>query len=101
MAGSVPEPEAVPAALPELLQRMGAARQVSAGDARSLVVAGGATPVPPRSEEEVLRWVAAEYGVEFSTLDGAEPDPQVLSLFPTRVLLKNELPPLRRPNPTV
>jgi type II secretion system protein E len=100
MTVSVPEPESVPAELPELLQRMVAARQVSAGDARSLVGAtgAGATSVPVRSEEEVLRWVAAEYGVEFSTLDGAEPDRQVLSLFPARVLLKEELLPLRRTN---
>jgi len=54
-----------------------------------------------RSEEEVLRWLAGEYGLTFTTLDDIEPDRQLLSLFPARLLLKEELLPLRRLNGTV
>jgi general secretion pathway protein E/type IV pilus assembly protein PilB len=84
--------------LPELLLKMVAARQLSPGDA--LIVGqqvdfnGGGQG----KEEAVLRWVAGEYGVEFSTLDAVEPDKQVISLFPARILLKDELLPLRRVN---
>ncbi|HAV63012.1 MAG TPA: general secretion pathway protein GspE, partial [Verrucomicrobiales bacterium] len=42
--------------------------------------------------------LAGEYGVEFTALDEIEPDKQVLSLFPARLLLKEELLPLRRVN---
>src|SRR6185436_528690 len=37
-----------------------------------------------------------EYGVGFAKLDEIEPDKQVLSLFPARLLLRDELLPLRR-----
>lgn len=88
-------------ALPEPLHKMVEARQLSAADAgewRGRWDSGeGAGP----GEEEVLRWVAREYGVEFTTLDGVEPDKQVLSLFPARLLLKDELLPLRRVNGSV
>ena len=82
----------------ELLERMVAARQLSASDARSLTRQGNAAV---RSEEEVLRWLAGEYGLAFTTLDDVEPDKEVLSLFPARILLKDELLPLRRTNGTV
>ena len=81
-------------ALPELLDRMIAARQLTAGDARSFLrqhPAGEAL-----AEEAVLRWLAREYGVPFAKLDELEPDKQVLSLFPARLLLRDELLPLRR-----
>lgn len=78
----------------ELLERMVAARQLSATDARALGEA------PPRgvgpTEDQVLRWLAAEYGLPFTTLDELEPDKELLSLFPARMLLKAELLPLRR-----
>jgi len=48
------------------------------------------------SEEEILRWLAAEYGLGYTTLEDAEPDRQLLSLFPARILLKEELLPLQR-----
>jgi len=82
----------------ELLAKMVAARQLSAGDARSLRQLGNA---PVRSEEDVLRWLAKEYGLPFTTLDEVELDRQLLSLFPARVLLKEELLPLRRVNGAV
>jgi general secretion pathway protein E/type IV pilus assembly protein PilB len=78
----------------ELLERMVSARQLSATDARSL------SEAPPKGlqpiEDQVLRWVATEYGLPFTTLDDLEPDKELLSLFPARMLLKEELLPLRR-----
>ncbi len=90
------------AALQELLERMVAARQLSAADAGMLARdATRAFNGSAASEEQVLRWLAKEYGVAFTSLDDVEPDKQVLSLFPARLLLKEELLPLRRTNGTV
>src|SRR5208337_2310442 len=72
-------------------------KQLSATDAAALA---GAKP-PLQSEEDVLRWLAGEYGVAYTTLDDVEPDRQLLSLFPARILLKEELLPLRRVNGVV
>ena len=86
-------------ALIELLGKMVAARQLSAGDARTLAALpgrGGSAPV--RSEEDVLRWLATEYDLTFTSLEDIEPDREALSLFPARLLLKDELLPLRRVN---
>lgn len=82
----------------ELLERMVAARQLSASDARSLARPGNAAV---RSEADVLAWLAREYGLPFTTLEDIEPDKEVLSLFPARLLLKGELLPLRRLNGSV
>src|SRR5580765_6894536 len=82
----------------ELLAKMVADKQLSASDARSLTRHGGATV---RSEADVLQWLAKEYGLQFTTLEDVEPDKEVLSLFPARLLLKGELLPLRRANGTV
>jgi type II secretion system protein E len=81
-------------ALPELLNRMIAGRQLTATDARSFLGQnpGGEEP----TEERVLRWLAQEYGVGYAALDEVEPDKEVLSLFPARLLLRDELLPLRR-----
>jgi type II secretion system protein E len=83
--------------LKQLLDRMVAARQLSAIDATSLShhPQGAAAP---QNEEDVLRWLAKEYGLTFTTLDDIEPDRELLSLFPARILLKEELLPLRRTN---
>ncbi|HKI70022.1 MAG TPA: hypothetical protein VKA67_10565, partial [Verrucomicrobiae bacterium] len=80
-----------------LLERMVSSRQLSATDAKSLA---SAQPVI-QTEEDVLRWLAEEYGLAYTTLDEVEPDRQLLSLFPARILLKEELLPLRRMNGTV
>ncbi|MCC6231633.1 MAG: type II/IV secretion system protein [Verrucomicrobiales bacterium] len=94
-------PENVTSTPTDLLQRMVAARQLSPGDADAL---SGGSPglrggeVTPASEDDVLRWLAREYDLEFTALDGVEPDKQVLSLFPARLLLRDELLPLRRTN---
>src|SRR5882724_5843381 len=80
--------------LKQLLDRMVAARQLSSIDAQAL------TNVAPavKTEEDVLRWLASEYGLAYTTLEDLEPDRQLLSLFPARILLKEELLPLRRVN---
>src|SRR5256885_15438278 len=81
-----------------LLERMVAARQLSARDAETLAHQGGAGTGLLQSEEEVLQWLAKEYDVPYTSLEDVEPDKQVLSLFPARMLLKDELLPLRRVN---
>jgi type II secretory ATPase GspE/PulE/Tfp pilus assembly ATPase PilB-like protein len=80
--------------LPELLSRMIAARQLTTTDARSFLKQNSSGET--LTEEKVLRWLAREYGVMFTKLDELEPDKQVLSLFPARLLLRDELLPLRR-----
>src|SRR3954470_9927449 len=71
-----------------------AGRQLTSTDARSYLKQNpGADAL---TEERVLRWLAREYGVTFAKLDELEPDKQVLSLFPARLLLRDELLPLRR-----
>jgi general secretion pathway protein E/type IV pilus assembly protein PilB len=83
--------------LKQLLDRMVAARQLSSTDSASLVRAKS----PVKNEEDILRWLAQEYGLAYTTLDDVDPDRQLLSLFPARILLKEELLPLKRINGTV
>ena len=87
-------PETVAA---QLFDRMVAAHQLSVADTAAL----RRVQPPPASEEDVLRWLAKEYGLDFTTLEDLEPDRQLLSLFPARILLKEELLPLKRVNGTV
>jgi general secretion pathway protein E len=86
------------ASLKPLLDKMVASKQLSAIDAKNLSHRQG-TAV--RTEEDVLRWLAGEYGLSYTALEDVEPDRQLLSLFPARLLLKEELLPLRRLNGTV
>jgi general secretion pathway protein E/type IV pilus assembly protein PilB len=72
-------------------------QQLSAMDAE--VLAGSA--VPAETEEEVLRWLAGEYGLGFTGLENVEPDRELLGKFPARILLKEELLPLRESGGTV
>ena len=78
----------------QLLERMVASRQLSSLDADALLRAQPHIA----NEEEILRWLASEYGLGYTTLDDVEPDRQLLSLFPARILLKEELLPLQRVN---
>jgi len=83
----------------QLIEQMVAARQLSATDASILsqqMRSGAQTQLV--SEDEVLRWLAKEYGLGYTTLENVEPDRELLSLFPARVLLKEELLPLQRVN---
>ncbi len=85
-----------------LLEKMVAGKQLSAIDAKSLArqpQSSGSGVI--RSEEDVLRWLASEYGLAYTNLENVEPDRELLSLFPARLLLKEELLPLRRVNGTV
>jgi general secretion pathway protein E/type IV pilus assembly protein PilB len=79
----------------QLLERMVASRQLSSLDATALA------KLNLSSEEEILRWLAAEYGLGYTTLEDVEPDRQLLSLFPARILLKEELLPLQRTDGSV
>jgi type II secretion system protein E len=85
--------------LKPLLDRMVEAKQLSLLDAESLArqCLQGSTEFL-QSEEEVLRWLAKEYDLAYTELEEIEPDRQLLSLFPARVLLKEQLLPLRRVN---
>src|SRR3569833_4137995 len=85
------------AALKQLLDRMVTARQLSSIDAEALARVAPAV----KTEEDVLQWLANEYGLAYTTLEDLEPDRQLLSLFPARILLKEELLPLKRTNGTV
>ncbi len=78
----------------QLLDRMVQSRQLSSQDAEIL----SKSKVSCATEEEALRWLASEYGLTFSRLEDVEPDREVLSSFPARVLLKEQLLPLRRVN---
>jgi general secretion pathway protein E/type IV pilus assembly protein PilB len=91
-------PGSLDTALAGLLDRMVAARQLSSLDARHLARHFASKPA---TEDDILRWLAKEYGVAFTTLEDIEPDRQLLSLFPARILLKEELLPLQRLNGTV
>src|SRR5450631_2363166 len=81
----------------QLLERMVASRQLSSLDADALLRAQPHV----ESEEAILRWLATEYGLGYTTLEDVEPDRQLLSLFPARILLKEELLPLKRTNDSV
>ena len=48
------------------------------------------------SEENALQWLAKEYGLEFTSLEALEIDKGVVSLFPARILIKEQLLPLRQ-----
>ena len=86
----------------QLLDQMVAARQLSSNDAATLVrLCRPGAVAPVKSQEDILRWLAKEYAVPYTTLDDIEPDRELLSLFPARVLLKEELLPLKRVNGTV
>ena len=50
------------------------------------------------TEEDVLQWLAGEYGLAYTSLEGVAPDPEILAKFPARVLLQEELLPLREAN---
>jgi len=84
-----------------LLDRMVAGKQLSVVDAEVLArqIKSGARTLS--HEEDVLRWLAGEYDLTFSSLNDVEPDRQLLSLFPARILLKEEILPLRRINGAV
>ena len=46
----------------------------------------------------MLQWLAGEYGLAYTALENVDPDRACLSRFPARILLKEELLPLRQDN---
>ena len=80
--------------LGDLLAVMVEARQLAEAEAAVLgrLSAEGAASV--HSESDVLRWLAAEYGLAYTDLEGADPDRGLLSRYPARVLLREEMLPL-------
>src|SRR3954469_16880463 len=88
-------------ALTALLARMVEGKQLSTADAEKFVGQHQSLNGSIQTEEEVLRWLAREYDLAYTSLEDVEPDRQLLSLFPARLLLKDELLPLRRVNGSV
>src|SRR5438445_7267126 len=98
----MPETTVQDSALRPLRDKMVATRQLSAIDAKHWAAQQSLAGSPSApAEEGILRWLAHEYGLAYTTLEDIEPDRQLLSLFPARILLKEELLPLRRVNGTV
>ena len=90
------------ASLKPLLDKMVAAKQLSSADAAVLLrQSQSGAPTSLQGEADVLRWLAQEYDLTYTTLEDIELDRQLLSLFPARILLKEELLPLRRVNGSV
>ncbi len=86
----------------ELLQNMIEAKQLSADDGQLLAAEiNNGNRSTPETEAEVLRWLADEYELGYDALENVHPDRELLSLFPARVLLKEELLPLGRENGSV
>ncbi|MBV9658380.1 MAG: type II/IV secretion system protein [Verrucomicrobia bacterium] len=78
----------------ELVARMVESRQLSAMDATALEE----LPAGPETEEEILQWLAGEYGLAYTALENVDPDRAILARFPARILLREEMLPLRQEN---
>lgn len=86
----------------ELLAKMIETKQLSASDAALLTQeCRQGKRAAAQSEEEVLKWLAGEYDLSFTPLDEVEIDRQLLSLFPARILFKEQVLPLKRTNGSV
>src|SRR6478672_1320083 len=90
------------AGIKPLLEKMVGAKQLSSIDAQVLLGQTQTDAVSGiQTEADILRWLAGEYDLSFTTLEEVDPDRQLLSLFPARILLKEELLPLRREDGSV
>lgn len=81
----------------ELLTAMVTTKQISAQDAELLrreQASNGTAPI--ESEQDVLKWLAREYQLSYTDLEDIEPERDLLTLFPARILLKHELLPIQR-----
>lgn len=78
-----------------LISSMVEKQQLSAMDAETLERLRGAGELRAETEEDVLQWLAEEYGLGYTRLENVEPDKALLSRFPARILLREELLPLR------
>ncbi len=66
--------------LKPLLEKMVTARQLSASDAEILLAQKSGPAI--KAEEDVLRWLAKEYGLAYTTLEDIEPDQHCSRSFP-------------------
>lgn len=83
----------------DLFEYMITNKQLSSADVELMQQQyGPKTDTTFTTEEDVLQWLASEYDLSYENLENVEPDPQLLSLFPARVLLKHEILPLRKNN---
>lgn len=86
----------------ELLDSMISSQQLSVVDADLLRrQTAQSEDLRPTDEASVLQWLAGEYGLPYTDLAEVEPDQELLSLFPARVLLRKEILPLRRVNGSI
>jgi type II secretion system protein E len=86
----------------ELLEKMVASKQLSPVDAELLgQQCEQRKCAPVQSEEGVLRWLAEEYDLSYTALEEVDVDRQLLSLFPARILIKEQILPLNRVNGSV
>ena len=80
-----------------LLQQLVDDRSLSALDAERLAaLPTSESQANLSSEEAALQWLAKEYGLEFTSLEALEIDRDAISLFPARILIKEQLLPLRQ-----
>lgn len=85
----------------ELIEKLKESRCLTTADADRLTAiiqshGEGENGTAFNSEAGVLRWIAGEYGVPYSDLSGEDIDREVLKIFPARILIKEEILPLRR-----
>ena len=81
----------------QLLQRLVDGRSLSALDAERLAaLPTSESQANLSSEGAALQWLAKEYGLEFTPLESLEIEPDTISLFPARILIKEQLLPLRQ-----
>ena len=79
----------------DLFENMIKADQVSRKDVELFLQDWNGSQEQP-TEEDVLKWLAQEYGIRYSELTDIEPERDLLSLFPARVLLKHMILPIKR-----
>ena len=81
----------------QLLQRLVDSRSLSAMDAERLAALSTLeSQANLSSEEAALQWLAKEYGLQFTSLETLEIEQDAISLFPARILIKEQLLPLRQ-----
>ncbi|MCH2593009.1 MAG: GspE/PulE family protein, partial [Pedosphaera sp.] len=81
----------------QLLQRLVDGRSLSALDAERLAaLPTSESQANLSSEGAALQWLAKEYGLQFTSLEALEIEQDVISLFPARILIKEQLLPLRQ-----
>ena len=81
----------------ELMDIMIKAKQISLQDAE-IFLKQDLGPDKTLTEEDVLKWLAGQYGLSYTDLTDIAPDRELLSLFPARVLLRQGILPIRRNN---